>query len=64
MASVDLKKAFDRVECESLFDALSRQSVPQPYINILRVIYAGQIGSAESHGAFAIERRVKQGDIY
>ena len=33
-------------------------------INILRVIYQGQIGSVEGHGAFAVERRVKQGDIY
>ena len=43
VASVDLKKAFDTVEYECLFAALSRQHVSQIYSNLPCVIYSGQV---------------------
>ena len=35
-ASLDLTKAFDRIEHNQLFQALREQHVPQPYIALLR----------------------------
>lgn len=63
VATVDLKKPLDRVEYEGLFAALSRQHVPQNYLNLPRAICSGQVGTVEGHAPFDIERGVKQGDI-
>eukprot|EP00435_Cladocopium_sp_Y103_P073186 s443_g42.t1 len=63
VASVDVKKAFDRVEYDCLFAALSRQHVPQSYINLPRAICRGQVETVEGHAPFDIERGVQQGDV-
>ena len=45
-ASLDLKKAFDRMEHNALLDALVKQSVESSYIQPLKASYMGQRGSA------------------
>ena len=62
-ASLDLTKAFDRVEHDQLFQALKEQHVPQPYIALLKAIYSSQTGSVFGGRPFEIQRGVKQGDI-
>ena len=62
-ASLDLTKAFDRVEHNQLFEALREQHVPQPYIALLRAIYSSQSGAVHGGRPFDIQRGVKQGDI-
>ena len=62
-ASLDLKKAFDRVEFVCVFQALERQGVPQDYVRLLRTLYKTQTGSVEGGKAFPINRGVKQGDV-
>ena len=44
LVSVDLRKAFDRVEQAVLFKALQRQNLPTCYIKLLRRLYEDQIG--------------------
>ena len=62
-ASLDLTKAFHRVEHNQLFQALREQHVPQPYIAFLRAIYSSQSGAVHGGRPFDIQRGVKQGDI-
>ena len=42
MASLDMKKVFDRIEFRPLFDALEYQGVPSLYIHLLKALYSGQ----------------------
>lgn len=63
MASLDLKKTFDRIEFGFLFEALRIQNVPEPYIQLLAVLYNNQTGSVNGSRYFNIRRGVKQGDI-
>ena len=42
--SIDLKKAFDRVEYRTLFAALEEQGVESSYIQLLQRLYANQRG--------------------
>ena len=44
LALVDFEKAFDSVEHEGIWSALASQNVPACYIQLLRSLYAGQIG--------------------
>ena len=62
-ASLDLIKAFDRIENSPLFDALLQQGVPRCYCTWLWKPYKGQTGSGHGSERFNIERRVKQGDV-
>eukprot|EP00438_Fugacium_kawagutii_P018256 Skav220448 [mRNA] locus=scaffold254:156771:157196:+ [translate_table: standard] len=63
-ASVDFQKAFDRIEPESLFQALQAQGVPDTYLRVLRRLYADQSGTIRgSNLVFDITRGVKQGDV-
>jgi hypothetical protein len=63
-ASLDLQKAFDRIEHDSLFQALQAQGVPDTYLQVLRRLYAGQSGIVRgSNCVFDITRGVKQGDV-
>ena len=43
-ASLDLKKAFDRIEYSSLFGALQSQGVSRPYLKLLAALYCNQTG--------------------
>lgn len=62
-ASLDLKKAFDRVEYKALFEALSAQGVDDAYISLLARLYSHQQGQVSGSKKFSIERGVKQGDV-
>ena len=62
-ASLDLRKAFDRVEYASLFEALRDQGVHDDYLSILARIYSDQNGQVRGSDMFPIERGVKQGDV-
>ena len=60
-ASLDLQKAFDRIEHDSLFQALRAQGVPNMYLQLLRRLYTDQSGNVRgSTVAFNITRGVKQ----
>jgi sorting nexin-29 len=61
--SVDMKKAFDRVEHRALFEALARQGIGSSYINVLRRLYDDQKGMKGANAYFPIERGVRQGDV-
>ena len=43
-ASLDLKKAFDRIEHAALFNAMSAHGVPAPYLNLIAELYQEQTG--------------------
>ena len=61
-ASLDLKKAFDRIEYSSLFGALQSQGVSRPYLKLLAALYCNQTGDVNGK-TFPIQRGVKQGDV-
>ena len=61
--SLDLSKAFDRIEFRPLFQSLSDQGVGEEYLKILSSIYAGQVGRLRGSRRFYIQRGVKQGDV-
>ena len=63
MVSLDLKKAFDRVHHNALFDALRGQDVDDPTIALLLEIYSGQRGCVHGSREFDIARGVRQGDV-
>ena len=62
-ASLDLKKAFDRMEHNALFAALAKQGVESSYLQLLKTLYLGQTGSVHGSRRFRITRGVKQGDV-
>ena len=57
-ASLDLTKAFDRVEYDPLLTALLEQGVPKVYCALLRVLHQQQCGSLHGGKTFAIQRGV------
>ena len=63
VVSLDLTKAFDRIEHPLLFNALDEQGVPAEYARLLSDIYHNQRGSVNGSGLFEITRGVKQGDV-
>ncbi|CAE7565538.1 unnamed protein product [Symbiodinium natans] len=62
-ASLDLRKAFDRVNHESLFAALDAAGMPGAYVSLLRSLYTSQTGAVRDGRPFHIRRGVKQGDV-
>ena len=62
-ASLDLTKAFDRVEYGPLFEALLEQGVPKPYCALLWKLYQNQSGKLQQGHGFSIQRGVRQGDV-
>ena len=62
-ASLDLRKAFDRIEYGALFSALESQGVDRAYLALLASMYNAQTGSVQGGANFPIQRGVKQGDI-
>eukprot|EP00973_Karenia_brevis_P009778 1320948-Karenia_brevis.AAC.1 len=63
ICSIDLKKAFDRIEFEALFRALREHELPEPYVHLLIALYSNQVASVNGSSQFNIQRGVKQGDI-
>ena len=63
IASLDLRKAFDRIEFQHLFEALRVQGIPECYIALLAALYSDQTGSVNGSRSFKIMRGVKQGDV-
>ena len=61
--SLDLRKAFDRVDYAALFQALRHCELPDGYIALLQQLYSTQYGSANGSDRFKIERGVKQGHV-
>ena len=64
--SLDLNKAFDRVNWNKLWKALESQHLPQYLIDALRAIYSDQLGVVRGgnnnvSNNFAIKRGAKQG---
>ena len=63
VVSIDLRKAFDRVEYNTLFNALSEQGLPPCYIHLLDLLYRNQHGTVNASRPFPIARGVRQGDV-
>ena len=61
-ASIDLRKAFDRIEYNALFDAMRVQGVPHAYLKLLASLYHDHVGLVQGR-KFPIKRGVKQGDV-
>ena len=61
-ASLDLRKAFDRIEYNALFDALQVQGVPHAYLKFIVSLYHDQVGLVQGK-QFPIKCGVKQGDV-
>ena len=57
--SLDLRKAFDRVDHSALFEGLRHCGLPDGYIALIQQLYADQHGSANRSDAFQIKRSVK-----
>ena len=62
-ASLDLKKAFDKIEWPQLFHALDVQHVGIEYQHLLAALYSNQIGTFGKDVIFQILRGVRQGDV-
>ena len=63
MVSIDLRKAFDRILHDPLFDALLAQCVLEGYVQLLAALYSNQQGFVNGSRGFGIYRGVKQGDV-
>ena len=61
--SLDLSRAFDRIEFQPLFRSLVAQGVREEYLEILASIYASQTGRLHGSRQFDIQSGVKQGDV-
>ena len=62
IVSVDLRKAFDRVEQRALMKALRDQGVDAGYILLRELLYRHQVGLVVDL-CFPIDRGVRQGDV-
>ena len=62
IVSIDLRKAFDRVEHGALFQALRDQNMDPELVALLEMLYQKQIGIVDEH-MFPINRGVRQGDV-
>ena len=63
IVSLDLSKAFDRVDHEALFAALADHGISEHMIMILWRFYSNQIGRVYDSKKAPIERGVEQCDI-
>ena len=62
IVSIDLRKAFDRIEHRALMAALQAQGLSSEYISLLELLYRHQIGVVDDY-RFPIRRGVRQGDV-
>ena len=63
IVNLDLSKAFDCVENDTLFAALADHSIPGNMILLIDRFYSNQIGRVNDSKHFLIERGVKQDDM-
>eukprot|EP00972_Heterocapsa_arctica_P099928 14737445-Heterocapsa_arctica.AAC.1 len=63
IASLDLRKTFDRIQHAPLFEALRQQGVSDGCISLIAALYEGQAASVNGSPPFDIERGVRQGDV-
>ena len=63
LVSIHLSKAFDRVEHETLFEALADQGLPDSYASVLKRLYAEQVGVVDEEADFHVSRGVRQEDV-
>ena len=61
-ASLDLRKACDRIEHNALFDVFKVQRVPHAYLKLIASLYHDQVGFVQGK-QFPIKRGVKQRDV-
>ena len=61
--SIDLRKAFDRIEHRALFESLLQKGLPDEYVSVFKTLYAGQRGIVAEQAEFEISRGVRQGDV-
>eukprot|EP00973_Karenia_brevis_P034128 4707916-Karenia_brevis.AAC.1 len=61
-ASLDMKRAFDRVEHHSIFEALRYFDIDESLIAMIQLLYANQVGTMDGENYFNITRGVRQGD--
>eukprot|EP00973_Karenia_brevis_P063079 8770392-Karenia_brevis.AAC.1 len=62
-ASLDMQKAFDRVEHHAIFDALRYFEIDEGYLALIHMMYEGQTGTMDGLNYFEISRGVRQGDV-
>lgn len=58
MISLDLRKAFDRIQFGPLFESLREQSLPKEYVQLLSALYKKQQGCVNGSYLFPILRGV------
>ena len=64
MASLDLSKAFDRVDINAVLTSLREQGVEEGYVQLVALLYSNQTGQVHSSDQiFEILRGVRQGDV-
>ena len=61
--SMDLRKAFDTVEHQALFQALQDHNIPDAYVELLQRLYHNQTGSVHDSAHSNIKRGVRQDDV-
>ena len=59
IASLDMRKAFDRVEFSALFRALRMYGLDEPHLNLIACLYANQHASVDGSSAFRTQRGAK-----
>ena len=62
-ASLDLRKAFDKVKHVALFAALTAQGIEDGYLDLLMEMYQDQTGAVPGSEKFSSQRGVRQGDV-
>ena len=63
MLSMDLRKTFDMVDHEKLFQSLGFHGLHPQYIHLLQLLYQNQKGRVGESRVFDIMCGVKQGDV-
>ena len=62
-ASLDMRKAFDRVEHKAVVEALHHFGIDAGTIALIQLIYVDQTGTMDGYQYFDISRGVRQGDV-
>ena len=62
-ASLDLRKAFDKVEHGALFAALTPPGIRDGYLDLVMAMCQDETGAVPGSEKFSIQRGVRQGDV-